>query len=614
VRLITEPQQYRDPTRLWHSWNVDRLYMAGVQIRNRVHAGLNHQKLTLLHAQGMSVTGSSNWTSPSGEYQEEHNYFTRKSSVFTWLLDHFTRKWTNGAGVAETGAFSPLPPDAATTPSPATGTLEVPTTGVTLRWNGGYWAHNYDIYFGTASDPPLLAANQMLGPSESASNYKQYALPAALNPGTTYYWRIVSKTMANQSASSQVWSFTTTGSGAPPPPPPPSGGDIVLHAGVSVVQGGGAWRVEADGTAASGVKVRLPDAGAAKITTAAASPANYFDMVFTAEAGRPYRLWIRGRADPNHYTNDSAFVQFSGSVTDTGSPVWRIGTTSATEVSLENCNGCGVSNWGWQDNGWGGLGTPVYFAASGTQRIRIQQREDGLAIDQVVLSPVTYFSTPPGAHLNDSTILPPQGGGGTTEPPPPPPPPPPSGGDIVLWASSASTVRGGWRVVSDGTAAGGSRIHHPDAGAAKITQARSSPTHYVELTFTAEAGRAYRMWIRGKADNNYWANDSVFVQFNNSVTSSGSAIWRIGTSNATEVNLEECNGCGVSNWGWQDNGWGAGVLGPLVYFRTTGTQRIRIQTREDGFSIDQIVLSPSTYLSTAPGALKNDTRILQRTQ
>jgi hypothetical protein len=454
----------------------------------------------------------------------------------------------------------------------------------------------------------------MLGPSESASNYKQYALPAALNPGTTYYWRIVSKTMANQSASSQVWSFTTTGSGAPPPPPPPSGGDIVLHAGVSVVQGGGAWRVEADGTAASGVKVRLPDAGAAKITTAAASPANYFDMVFTAEAGRPYRLWIRGRADANHYTNDSAFVQFSGSVTDTGSPVWRIGTTSATEVSLENCNGCGVSNWGWQDNGWGGLGTPVYFAASGTQRIRIQQREDGLAIDQVVLSPVTYFSTPPGAHLNDSTILPPQGGGGTTEPPPPPPPPPPSGGDIVLWASSASTVRGGWRVVSDGTAAGGSRIHHPDAGAAKITQARSSPTHYVELTFTAEAGRAYRMWIRGKADNNYWANDSVFVQFNNSVTSSGSAIWRIGTSNATEVNLEECNGCGVSHWGWQDNGWGAGVLGPLVYFRTTGTQRIRIQTREDGFSIDQIVLSPSTYLSAAPGALKNDTRILQRTQ
>ena len=38
VRLLTEPQQYRDRTRHWHSWNVDRMYMAGVQIRLRAHA------------------------------------------------------------------------------------------------------------------------------------------------------------------------------------------------------------------------------------------------------------------------------------------------------------------------------------------------------------------------------------------------------------------------------------------------------------------------------------------------------------------------------------------------------------------------------------------------
>ena len=56
------------------------------------------------------------------------------------------------------------------------------------------------------------------------------------------------------------------------------------------------------------------------------------------------------------------------------------------------------------------------------------------------------------------------------------------------------------------------------------------------------------------------------------------------------------------------------MLGPLVYFRKSGTQTIRIQTREDGFSIDQIVLSPSAYLHTAPGANKNDTRILGKTQ
>ena len=71
----------------------------------------------------------------------------------------------------------------------------------------------------------------------------------------------------------------------------------MLHAGIGVVQGSGGWLVEADSTAASGVKVRLPDAGAAKVTTAAASPANYFELSFTAEAGRAYRLWIRGRAE-----------------------------------------------------------------------------------------------------------------------------------------------------------------------------------------------------------------------------------------------------------------------------------------------------------------------------
>jgi endonuclease/exonuclease/phosphatase family metal-dependent hydrolase len=106
----------------------------------------------------------------------------------------------------------------------------------------------------------------------------------------------------------------------------------------------------------------------------------------------------------------------------------------------------------------------------------------------------------------------------------------------------------------------------------------------------------------------------VFVQFSGSVNSSGSAVYRTGTTNALEVNLEDCSGCGVSGWGWQDDGWGVGVLGPLVYFQTSGTQVIRVQTREDGMSIDQIVLSPANYLVAAPGALKNDGTILGYTE
>jgi hypothetical protein len=38
-----------------------------------------------------------------------------------------------------------------------------------------------------------------------------------------------------------------------------------------------------------------------------------------------------------------------------------------------------------------------------------------------------------------------------------------------------------------------------------------------------------------------------------------------------------------------------------------------IQTREDGVSIDQVVLSSEKYLTTRPGKSKNDTTILQYT-
>lgn len=99
------------------------------------------------------------------------------------------------------------------------------------------------------------------------------------------------------------------------------------------------------------------------------------------------------------------------------------------------------------------------------------------------------------------------------------------------------------------------------------------------------------------------------MQFSGSVNDTGAPLFRIGTTSSTVVNLEDCSGCGLSGWGWQDNGWGIGVLGPEIRFATSGAQTIRVQAREDGFSIDQIVLSAGRFFHTAPGALKNDTTI-----
>ena len=336
--------------------------------------------------------------------------------------------------------------------------------------------------------------------------------------------------------------------------------------------------------------------------TAAAAPASYFEMTFPAEAGRPYRLWMRGKAEGNSYANDSVHVQFTGSVDASGTPVYRIGTTASTVYNLESCSGCGVSGWGWEDNGYGTgvLGPAIYFATTGTQRIRIQTREDGLSIDQIVLSPGTYLSASPGATKNDTVILSSSSGGGTTS------------SDIVMYGADAAITGTAWRLQADASAAGGARIWNPNAGVAKIATAIAEPASYVELTFSAQAGQAYRLWIRGKAESDYYGNDSVHVQFSGSVDAGGSAVYRIGTTASTTYNLESCSGCGLAGWGWDDNGWGTGVLGPVIYFATTGTQRIRIQTREDGLSIDQVVLSPQKYLTASPGATKNDTVILPK--
>lgn len=763
-------------------------------------------------------------------------------------------------------------------------------------------------------------------------------------------------------------------------------GEVVLRAADAPLVAG-AWKRTLLTGASAGNALWQPDAGVPKVAAASPAPRDYFELSFTAKAGVPYRLWIRARAENDAWTNDSVFVQFSGSVTSTGAPAFRIGSTDATVYSLEDCSGCGESAWGWQDNGYGVgvLGPAIYFGADGKETLRVQAREDGIAIDEIVLSPQAYLTRSPGATKQDTTVLPasdgsttqssvtlvrgpylqqpasstmtvvwatresgpaevryaaaggpsaiapatgrlvtaaasglafdyyqyearlsglspstaygyrplvggvaaaPQatfrtspatgtggvtfiafgdsgvgsaeqrqlaslmaadtfdlvlhagdiaygtstgtgdasyatyqswlfdvyrwfatvpfmpvegnhdsrpsnndgrayldlfvlpangasagypdhaeryysfdygpvhfvaldteftfqdtarrseqlawleadltstaqpwkivyfhrspfssggehgsdlavrsgfspvferygvdlvvsahehdyertipikqsatagdravtyvvtgGGGGPLYPSGTSAwtaysasrhgytkvkvdgciltlqqigldgaafdsgsvshcaaPPPAAAGEVVLYAASAPVRAGAWRVQSDSAAAGGQLIVDPDAGAAKLTTALASPATYFELTFNAAAGVPYHLWIRGKAQGDYYGNDSVFVQFDHSVDQSGAAAYRTGTSSAAAVSIEDCSGCGLSGWGWQDNSYGG--LGLNIYFSTTGPQRLRIQTREDGLSIDQVVLSPRTYLTARPGATKNDATIL----
>jgi hypothetical protein len=182
--------------------------------------------------------------------------------------------------------------------------------------------------------------------------------------------------------------------------------------------------------------------------------------------------------------------------------------------------------------------------------------------------------------------------------------------DIVLYASEARTTSGHWAPATSSGAAGGQSMRSADHGWSSVDAPLASPSHYFEMTFDAPANTPYRLWLRLRAGSNSKWNDSVWVQFSDALVD-GRAVYRTGTTSGLLVNLERCSGCGHSGWGWHNTAYWL-QQPTVVSFGTSGTHTIRIQTREDGVEIDQIVLSPGTYLSSAPGPMINDTTILPK--
>jgi sugar lactone lactonase YvrE len=116
----------------------------------------------------------------------------------------------NGAGSASSAIWSfttstASSPSAPTLVSPANGATNVSRT-TSLSWSAASGATSYDVYFGTASSPPLVT-------NTTSTSYS----PGSLSAGTKYYWKIVAKNTAG-SASSAIWSFTTTTASSPSAP------------------------------------------------------------------------------------------------------------------------------------------------------------------------------------------------------------------------------------------------------------------------------------------------------------------------------------------------------------------------------------------------------------
>lgn len=181
--------------------------------------------------------------------------------------------------------------------------------------------------------------------------------------------------------------------------------------------------------------------------------------------------------------------------------------------------------------------------------------------------------------------------------------------DVVLYTAETTTVYGNWAATTSEGAAGGRSMASRDLGWSRTNAPLASPTNYFEMSFTASADTTYRVWLRLRAAGNSKWNDGVWVQFSDSTLTTGTAIYRIGTTSGLMVNLEPCSGCGTSGWGWQNTAYWL-TQATEVRFASTGQHTIRIQTREDGVEVDQVVLSPVTYATNAPGPMANDTTIV----
>ena len=223
-----------------------------------------------------SIFGSSNWTSPSANGQDEHNMLHHASPTSsTGSSTSSSASGTTPAASIENAAFVPLPPDTPTTPAPANGATGVGHDASTLKWYGGpgrtstivYFAHQLGDSPVRLRRPPISAETSRRSPQTSSS---ATLAAVTLEPGHHLLLAGRRKTMALHDEDERGMELHDRRHR------PAAAADrqprrIVLYAVEGPVRVGN-WQVESDATAAGGARIRNPNLGAAKITTASGSP------------------------------------------------------------------------------------------------------------------------------------------------------------------------------------------------------------------------------------------------------------------------------------------------------------------------------------------------------
>jgi regulation of enolase protein 1 (concanavalin A-like superfamily)/phosphatidylserine/phosphatidylglycerophosphate/cardiolipin synthase-like enzyme len=215
VRLIIEPDEYLN--RKWPEFwlthaNLDKLWAAGIPIRQRRHNGLTHMKM--LVTSNYATNASSNF---AAAWQRDNNYFVSasgKPAIYQAMANRFDTMWSDTTGFAP---FAPQPPDTPSLASPASGASGV-SQSPTLTWNAATFATSYDVYLGTSTGSLALAGNVPAQLVNNPPSTYSWTASSALAGATTYYWRVVARTNATPRdaslvATSSTWTFVTGGTG-----------------------------------------------------------------------------------------------------------------------------------------------------------------------------------------------------------------------------------------------------------------------------------------------------------------------------------------------------------------------------------------------------------------
>jgi hypothetical protein len=176
----------------------------------------------------------------------------------------------------------------------------------------------------------------------------------------------------------------------------------------------------------------------------------------------------------------------------------------------------------------------------------------------------------------------------------------------VLRPWSANFIPNGtWAYIEDSTAADGTRYGEPDRGAARTNAPLANPENFLRVEFVADPNLTYKLWVRSKAV------DPVAVLRRDRCE--WAARIPIGHDVGPGRQPRGVFGMRPFRMGWRDERWGAALNGEplLLRFPQGGSRLIVIQSREDGLSVDQIVLSAERYRTSAPGSAKNDTTIVK---